>query len=62
MPSGLWCRFAIEEGVFALVAIHKRFSYHLDAAHHGSNPVMEYSSGVVFTPKHGVWLKVTPLK
>ena len=56
------CRFAIEEAVFTLVAFHRKFLYHLDADHHGEKPVLEYSPGLVFSPKHGVWLNLTPTK
>ena len=52
-------RFAIQEGVFALLAFHKKFKYSLAESHHGTSPVMQYSSGLVFAPKAGVWLKIS---
>ena len=52
-------RFAIQEGVCALLEFHRRFKYGLAESHHGTKPVMQYAPGIVFSPKAGVWLNVS---
>ena len=51
-------KFAMEEGVLAIVRLLQHFSFSLDAARHSKR--LLHNSLITFSPRDGIWLNVKP--
>lgn len=56
--SIVYCRFAMEEAVFALARLFQRYTFSLSAEHH-KNPVITRAN-ITLPPRDGIWVKVHP--
>lgn len=59
-PSGLWRRFAMEEGVLALARLVCAFDIALDPAHHPAGRPLELTTGLTMNPTGGIWVQLRP--